>query len=62
MHFLDALNQSPLELDDMFSQKQKLAELSQKSFIFMLHILFYAFIKDVLQNSWRTTAPINSTP
>ena len=57
-----ALKQSPLELDDMVYRKQKLAGLSQKSFTFMLHVLFYVFIKDVLQNSVRTTAPINNAP
>ena len=62
VHFQDSLKQSPLEPDDMFYRKQKHAGLSQKSFTFMVHALFYAFIKDVFQNSWRTTAPINSAP
>ena len=44
MHFQVALKQSPLEPDDMFYRKQKLAELSQKSFTLMLHVLFYVFL------------------
>ena len=39
----EALKQSLLESDDMFYQKQKLAELSEKSFTFMRHVLFYCF-------------------
>ena len=42
VHFQAALKQYPSEPDDMFYQEQKLAELSQKPFIFMLHVLpFY---------------------
>ena len=43
VHLQDALKQSPLEPDDMFYRKQKLAELSQKSSTSMLHVLFHAF-------------------
>ena len=43
-HFQGALKQSPLEPDDMFYRKQKLAGLSQKSLTFMLHVLFYPFL------------------
>ena len=43
VHFQGALKQSPLEPDDMFYQKQKLAGLSKKSFTFILHVLFYTF-------------------
>ena len=43
VHLQDALKQSPLEPDDMFYRKQNLAELSQKSYTFMLHVLFHAF-------------------
>ena len=39
VHFQAALKQYPSEPDDMFYQEQKLAELSQKPFIFMLHVL-----------------------
>ena len=50
--FQGALKLSPFESDDMFYLKQRLEELSQKSFTIMLHVLFKFFIKDVLQNSW----------
>ena len=43
-HFQGALKQSPLEPDDIFYRKQKLAGLSQKSLTFMLHVLFYPFL------------------
>ena len=43
VHFQDALKQSPLEPDDLYYQKQKLAGVSQKFFTFMLHVLFYTF-------------------
>ena len=59
VHFQVALKQSPLEPDEMY-KKQKLAGLSQKSFTFMQHVPCYAFIKDVLQNSWKNIVPINS--
>ena len=36
----------PLEPDGMFYRKQKLTELSQKSFTFILHVLFYAFYQE----------------
>ena len=43
MHFQGSLKQSPFEPDDMFYRKQKHPGLSQKSFTFMVHALFYAF-------------------
>ena len=45
MHFQGALKPNPLEPDDMFYRKQKLAGLSQKSFTLVLHVLFYAFLR-----------------
>ena len=48
MHFQGALKQSPLEPDDMFYRKQKLAGLSQKSLPLMLHVLFYKTVGEPL--------------
>ena len=45
MHFQGALKPNPLEPDDMFYRKQKLAGLSQKSFTLVLHVLFHAFLR-----------------
>ena len=45
MHFQGALKQSPLEPDDMFYRKQKLAGFSHKSFTLVLHVLFYNFLR-----------------
>ena len=45
MHFQGALKPNPLEPDDMFYRKQKLAGLSQKSFTLVLLFLFYAFLR-----------------
>ena len=63
VHIQGALKQSLLEPDDMFYQKQKLTGLSQKSISLLCYMFYFMlFIKNVLQNSWKTTATINSAP
>ena len=62
MHFQGALKPNPLEPDDMFYRKQKLAGLSQNLSVLCYIFYFTLFIKDLRQKNWRTTVPINSAP
>ena len=62
VEFQGALNQTPLETDDMLYQKQKLAVLSHKSSLLCYMLHFTVSIKKILQNSCKTAAPINTAP
>ena len=62
VHFQGALKQSPLEPDDTIIENKNLQYYHRSLPLLCNMFYFTLFVKDVVQNSWRTNARINSAP
>ena len=62
VHFQGAPKQRPLEPDDTFIENKNLQNYHRSLPLLCNMFYFTLVIKDVVQNSWRTNARINSAP
>ena len=60
VHSQGALKHRPSEPGDMFYQNQNLQDYHRSLSLLCYMFYFTIFIKNVFQNSWRNTTPINT--